>query len=964
MRQTFRNMTRFAIVCLVVLACCLSSSLVQGHDKFFELESRSALLASTAHRDAWFEATSEDEFKEHWSHDDGLSLKRKIADIQNNFEATIFVEVKLVGFDGEGYRKFVVTDEELLKYLEASGINLHPHPYVMRTDGTGGPSGNAVGGQNEPLRKFTFQDVLNNAEGTGRHGHALPFRQRFMFSVSKVRPDVSRAVADAIQNVVTDQATRHEQYRNQNQHMGARLPQPADKIWYHVPHRAVEKVLQRDFEQSALAYTIYLLNPTAPMVAVPPPLKGVKPKAASAAQDDEESSENPNSRVGKRVPVRYIYSEMNKVKKLAAEDNTRKTLPTCESVLWASKRRFVFVDFTAGPVSYGPQTAGDGIFTELSLPRLDRLFHRHKKQVKKSIKRKEQSMNEKAMAEATAAAEEAGVDLSEHEYQPDRRVSPEKKARAKRRDMRSKAHEFVADLAKVVRHTAQQLITPPMWTFPVTYARRIVVNLIVISDHGDTTDAELQRWRLMTARLQDLAVADQDVRVDVSHVNFADCELCVTAFTHSLKSHTSNFMLGDGLRTQVHQYLSSAALRDWLEHFEQSFWSIRSGAIKQTKQLHADAFKLHKDQEERIRRARRGADDVAMDEADAATAAVNTATVKATKGTAVELEADEILDDDVKVVTAFVFDLQTPEVLLLDRFHQSVSFPGMVIGVQTRSELASVDMTCNGQSMRFDPQDASRPLFASLIQSLWGVAPTGVQFNPFLNTTETDYMWTTGLTPFGYFSQMLDSSFSIRDAAARNILYSDVADVLSNLQNMATHFVKFRRPLISLMTVPEYQAFNRRYNLLKFKMLKTKLLIGANQLAEALYYVRSARHDVLAMHEAVHKAVYSLRPVLTCSKAERQALLSPTASASRFTWSILELLAFVGIIFTCAYCLYCIPAADKDRDSIRGMAQSHMQDLLDLDGAQKDTRGWCARVFCCCCGGPKKKTGLYKQSFD
>ncbi len=92
----------------------LAVSLALAHDKFFDLgDQRSALLASKAHRDAWFDATTPEELKTVWSEGEGgKTLLAKLKEIEK-FETTVMVEVKLVGFTGEGYRKFVASEGEL-----------------------------------------------------------------------------------------------------------------------------------------------------------------------------------------------------------------------------------------------------------------------------------------------------------------------------------------------------------------------------------------------------------------------------------------------------------------------------------------------------------------------------------------------------------------------------------------------------------------------------------------------------------------------------------------------------------------------------------------------------------------------------------------------------------------------------------------------------------------------------------
>ncbi len=77
-------------------------------------------------------------------------------------------------------------------------------------------------------------------------------------------------------------------------------------------------------------------------------------------------------------------------------------------------------------------------------------------------------------------------------------------------------------------------------------------------------------------------------------------------------------------------------------------------------------------------------------------------------------------------MTSFVFDLSTPEILLLDRFHQALSFGDMAVAVQTRAPAALLDFSCAQKPLQFDARDATRPLLAALLQTTWGVAPTYV----------------------------------------------------------------------------------------------------------------------------------------------------------------------------------------------------------------------------------------------
>jgi len=349
---------------------------------------------------------------------------------------------------------------------------------------------------------------------------------------------------------------------------------------------------------------------------------------------------------------------------------------------------------------------------------------------------------------------------------------------------------------------------------PKTYTKKIVVNLVVIQDdeHPEfDVGAGVQDnpWKLVEQELKSLALASQTIIVDKYTIKFAECELCVAAYTHSLKSHTSN-VLSEGLRTQVHQYLDSVELVDWLEHFENAFWGIKAAAAKE----HAGA--------------------------------------------------------SVQVVTAFVYDLSTKDVLLLDRFHQAIYSKDLIVAVQTQAVAAIVDYSCDDHAVQFNPRDASRAVLAAVLQGLYGVAPTHVWWSPVSNASETDYTWSHGLTPFGYFSQSNTLSFAIRDAAARHVLLSDLNQTMTEVADLLLHFSSFGEEIeqvLSAVSRPhEHIAFIRRWNLLKYKLTKAQYFLSLNNFNQSLYYTRSARHDLAALHAIVHSAVDYLLPVVVCGQ--------------------------------------------------------------------------------------------------
>ena len=98
-----------------------------------------------------------------------------------------------------------------------------------------------------------------------------------------------------------------------------------------------------------------------------------------------------------------------------------------------------------------------------------------------------------------------------------------------------------------------------------------------------------------------------------------------------------------------------------------------------------------------------------------------------------------------------------------------------------------IPCSCNGNTIRIDPRDATRPVLAALLQSIWGIAPTYLYYsylffsysphlslllqvlfdddthqtwNQVLKRVESNYLWSLSLTPFAPFSIHTNLSFA------------------------------------------------------------------------------------------------------------------------------------------------------------------------------------------------------------
>lgn len=83
------------------------------------------------------------------------------------------------------------------------------------------------------------------------------------------------------------------------------------------------------------------------------------------------------------------------------------------------------------------------------------------------------------------------------------------------------------------------------------------------------------------------------------------------------------------------------------------------------------------------------------------------------------------------------------------------------------------------------------------------------------NRTEHDFAWTIGPTPFGYISSSTALSFSIKDAAARHALLSDVHAVTREIGAILKIFAEFRHEIEDVVTPQQHLQFVRRWNVVK-----------------------------------------------------------------------------------------------------------------------------------------------------
>lgn len=691
-----------------------------------------------------YKSLSQADIEGQWSKDDGRNVTEKMEELQT-FSSIVHVDVKLVGFDGDGNYGLKVAEADFLRYFETV---LEEH-------------------EKEAM-------VLNSAAGTS---HSLPIRRKFFFRVVKAKKTLNEDVSSRIRSwLLTD----------------GKDTESDASIRHTVPVGIVDEVIAKDYREGDLSktHTIYLLNPKRVMAPPRKQASGAAGAGAGAGGGDPSQAGKNNdalpsfseSNEGAGDPdkkwtggldmddepevLKYEYDPTDKQDKAAAGEKAfGKTRRPCGTAMWAGQERYMWIDLTAGPLLYGPHTSGDGLVSEFSVPRLDNFQVEHE--------------------EGHGGHHFAFI------------------------------QEFLAEVVALVGKTADLLIEPSLDHFPVPLAQTLRLHLVHITndpavktqfadEHGFMAGMpQVAAWNNIKEQLghrgANIAMQGQNIMYNRSVVQMNECKFCLAAYAAALRSHTSTVLRGQ-LKTQVHEYMDS-------------------------KELHEQLLSLLNREE------------------------LNFAAHLGIYGwVPTQLRDDRSAYRDHWTIPVFVFDLQDPALLLLDRFHQAVSFPEMVVGLQTKSGAATLDYSCSDEMVTLDAADATRPLMGALLQTGWGVAPTHQHFSGKKQSAEVNFLWSAANTPFGPFSGSSKLNFALIDAARRNLVFSALNASIEQVSDVLEQFSRFGKHMEDVLLPAEHVHFVRRWNVLKFKIRRTSTYLSLLNFNTALFYARRYTPCIVCMY--------------------------------------------------------------------------------------------------------------------
>jgi hypothetical protein len=122
-------------------------------------------------------------------------------------------------------------------------------------------------------------------------------------------------------------------------------------------------------------------------------------------------------------------------------------------------------------------------------------------------------------------------------------------------------------------------------------------------------------------------------------------------------------------------------------------------------------------------------------------------------------------------ISLFLFSLDFPLPVLIDKFHQSQALPeaNMVLSVQSNLHLWESSLSCNGKPVYWNLRDPLRSMLASAAHVLGGLLPAHVKHSSAHGRAAQDWLWSVGLSPLALTSaQGLEFSQTQRDTLHRN----------------------------------------------------------------------------------------------------------------------------------------------------------------------------------------------------
>ena len=468
------------------------------------------------------------------------------------------------------------------------------------------------------------------------------------------------------------------------------------------------------------------------------------------AQDEEEFLLEDSSLYVYRQPLDYQGSVLDFAKSLLANGTMHEReyilhalhddslQSDCLVDSWVSHARYAWIDMSAGPFTWGPIIAAEGIHTFHSLPKThlaqdwmpeEVSEDRDKEYFKVQLELHQQMLKAYCDNESTLRYC-VGLRAKIASYQRDILVTPEEhdmKIVLKQMEAFKDPHEssseqdgfdlagsldegsditpsfdaFLAQLSATLSRALHHLFTPPTPLFPTTYYDRVTFHVFLISNHDDQafpTESpftfDYKKWKREIMKLKQ---PEQEFRFIRKKLLMSDDIALGMAYVSSLRSVTLPGINSDGaFFSQDQAFLDSVQLQYQLRQLT-SFSPTESGDTTPLPLKNNQAFRAFH-------------------------------------------------------LPVLLFSVHHEEPLLIDKYYQAKALDDMVVIVQSSEKRFRSRLSCNNHPIYWNLRNPTKAALAATAVHLGGLVPTHLGYSPARQAATQDWSWSVGDNPFSHTS--------------------------------------------------------------------------------------------------------------------------------------------------------------------------------------------------------------------
>ncbi|KAF3597982.1 hypothetical protein DY000_02026644 [Brassica cretica] len=355
---------------------------------------------------------------------------------------------------------------------------------------------------------------------------------------------------------------------------------------------------------------------------------------------------------------------------------------------------------------------------------------------------------------------------------------------------------FSGQLASLVATTIEHVIAPDVRFETVDLATRVLVPIIVLQNHN--------RYNIME-RGQNYSINIEEIESEVKKMIHEGQEVVIVGGAHPLHRHeklaiaVSKAMRGHSLqetkkdgRFHVHTktYLDGAILK---EEMERSTDVLAAGLLDVSDPGLSNKYFLRQSWEDESE----GSSDSIVKHKPL-WSSYSSKLQKGKKKKAVKKKGDLYRTYGTRVIPVFILSLADvdPKLMMEDESLVWAS-SDVVIGLQHLNEKIPLSYVSETERQHAVPSQVQRHILAGIASALGGVSAPYEKTSHAHERPVTNWLWAAGCHPFGPFSNVSQMSQMLQDVALRNTIYARVDSALHKIretseavQNFASEYLK------------------------------------------------------------------------------------------------------------------------------------------------------------------------------